>query len=132
MYEYLRKLGLSLVPDYPCLFTGAKLIVFFYVNDIAVLCHPSNRSYYQEFRAKFLKTFKIREIGELKWFLGIRVIRDRDAHKIWLCQDAYITKLCNRFRRLDSLVRRPKTPMTAPPPDPYTEIAIKEEILQYS
>ena len=95
MCEYLRKLGLSPVPDCPCLFTGAKLIVFFYVDDIAVLCHPSNRSYYQEFQAEFLKTFKMREMGELKWFLGIRVIRDRDAHKIWLCQDAYITKLCN-------------------------------------
>ena len=66
MCEYLRNLGLSPVPDCPCLFTGAKLVVFFYVDDIAVLCHPSNQSYYQEFRVQFLKAFKMREIDELK------------------------------------------------------------------
>jgi hypothetical protein len=132
MCEYLRKLGLSPIPDCPCLFTSNKLIVFFYVDDIAVLYHPSNRSFYDEFRTEFLKAFKMREMGELKWFLGIRVIRDRKARKIWLCQDAYITKLCNRFRRPGSSAYRPKTPMTAPPPDPYTGDATAEQILQYS
>jgi hypothetical protein len=132
MCEYLRKLGLSPVPDCPCLFTSDKLIVFFYVDDIAVLYHPSNRSLYQEFRTKFLKAFKMREMGELKWFLGIRVIRDRKARKIWLCQDAYITKICNRFKRPDSSSRRPKTPITAPPPEPYSGDATAEQILQYS
>ena len=41
--------------------------------------------------------FKLREMGELKWFLGIRVVRDRIHHKIWLCQDSYISKLAAKF-----------------------------------
>jgi hypothetical protein len=31
---------------------------------------------------EFLKAFKIREMGELKWFLSIRIIRDYKARKI--------------------------------------------------
>jgi hypothetical protein len=49
MCEYLYKLGLSLVPDYPCLFTSNKLIVFFYIDDITVLYYPLNRSFYDKF-----------------------------------------------------------------------------------
>jgi len=95
MCTHLRKLGLQPVPDCPCLFANSTLVVFFYVDDIVVLCHPSNQSAYQEFRTKFLEAFVMREMGELKWFLGIRVLRDRKARKIWLCQDSYITKISN-------------------------------------
>ena len=39
----------------------------------------------------------MREIEELKWFLRIRVLRDRKARKIWLCQDSYIDKIATTF-----------------------------------
>jgi hypothetical protein len=37
------------------------------------------------------------DLGDLRWFLGIRIIRDRPARKLWLCQDSYIEKITNRF-----------------------------------
>ena len=128
----LRKLGLNPVPDCPCLFTNNKLVVFFYVDDIAVLSHPSNRVVFEQFRTEFLKAFKMRELGELKWFLGIRVVRDRKARKLWLCQDTYITKISNRYKRPDTSIRRPKTPMSIPPPRPYAGTASNDEIQHYS
>jgi hypothetical protein len=36
--------------------------------------------------------YNLRE-EEFKWYLGIRVIRDRPSRKIYLCQDAYIDKI---------------------------------------
>jgi hypothetical protein len=39
----------------------------------------------------------MRALEELKWFLGIRVIRNRDARKLWLCQDLYIVKIAAKF-----------------------------------
>lgn len=30
-------------------------------------------------------------------FLGIRILRDRIHHRIWLCQDSYITKIARTF-----------------------------------
>ena len=34
---------------------------------------------------------------DLDWFLGIRVIWDRPARRLWLSQDAYIDKLITKF-----------------------------------
>jgi hypothetical protein len=31
------------------------------------------------------------------WFLGIRILRDRQERKIWLCQDTYMQKLAKSF-----------------------------------
>ncbi len=120
------------MPDCPFLYTNSKLVVFFYVDDFAVLYHPNNQSVYQEFRTKFLKAFKMRELGELKWFLGIRVVRDRKARKLWLCQDSYITKISKRFRRTNSAIRLSKTLIAIPPPLPYTRTATNNEIQLYS
>jgi len=39
----------------------------------------------------------MRDIGELRWFLGVRVVRDRARRRLWLCQDAYITKMAAKF-----------------------------------
>ncbi len=50
--------------------------MFFYVDNIVVLYLLSHRAAYNDFRTKLLKVYNIREIGDLKWFLGIRVIRD--------------------------------------------------------
>ena len=44
--ETLKKLGLKPVEGVQCLFTNARLLVFFYVDDIVVLVHPSYLSYY--------------------------------------------------------------------------------------
>jgi len=74
LFSLLTKLGLKPVLDTNYLFSNNKLIVFFYMDDIVILCHPSNIFAYHEFREKLLDAYKIREMGELKWFLSIRII----------------------------------------------------------
>lgn len=105
--QVMKKLGLSPVPECACLFQNHQLIVFFYVDDIVVLFHRSNRAAYEAFRTGLMSNFNLREIGELKWFLGIRVVRDRIHHKIWLCQDSYISKLAAKFNLEHQKVRTP-------------------------
>ena len=56
--------------------------------------------------------YEIRSLGELSWFLGIRVVRDRAAKKVWLCQDSYIDKITTRFH-----LEHHKPPHTPLPPD---------------
>ena len=41
----------------------------------------------------------MKDLGQLRWFLGIQVVRDRPNRKLWLCQSAYIEKLANRFNQ---------------------------------
>ena len=105
--QVMGKLGLSAVPECACLFQNTQLIVFFYVDDIVVLFHRSNRDAYEAFRKGLMSQFKLREIGELKWFLGIRILRDRIHHKLWLCQDSYISKIAARFGLEHTKARTP-------------------------
>jgi hypothetical protein len=55
------------------------------------------------------KTFIMTELGELKWFLGIHIIRDRSKRSLLVSQLSYIEKVANQFT-LD-LQRCPETPM---------------------
>ena len=39
----------------------------------------------------------MRDEGELRWFLGMRILRDRPAKKLWICQNLYIEKITHKF-----------------------------------
>ncbi|KAI0567911.1 Pol-like protein, partial [Pyrenophora tritici-repentis] len=50
-----------------------------------------------EFERRLEAVYDLRKLGELKWFLGIRVLRDWTAGKIWLTQDSFIEKVVNKY-----------------------------------
>jgi hypothetical protein len=61
-------------------------------------------------------------MGELKWFLKIRVTRDQHQKKIWLSQDLYIEAITARYH-LNNLSRWPITPLLMQKLVPNKEIA---------
>jgi hypothetical protein len=71
----------------------------------------------------------MRDLGELSWFLGIRVIRDRVQKKLWLCQDSYIRKIATTFHLTDR--KPPATPLATEELTPNTEQATTQEIYLY-
>ena len=71
--KILRELGLQEVPGEPCLFTNDWLIVFFYVDDIVVLCRTEHLSQLKDFEKRLAARYEIRNLGELSWFLGVRI-----------------------------------------------------------
>ena len=93
----LKDLGFRQVPDAPCCFVNGTLIVFFFVDDICVLSRKEDVEQLNEFKVKFHAAFKLKEELEFKWFLGLRIIRDRTKRLIWLCQDDYIDKIVTKF-----------------------------------
>ena len=50
-----------------------------------------------QFEQKLLIAYEMRKMNEIEWFLNIRVIRDREFHQIFFCQNNYIDKLINKF-----------------------------------
>ena len=58
--------------------------------------------------------FEIRDLGDVKWFLSIRVIRDRLERKIWLSQEVYATNMATKFH-LQELKGSPSTPLPYEP-----------------
>lgn len=92
-----EKLGLRQSQEEPCLFTNSWLTVFFFVDDIVLLYRARYQDAADEFIVKLKTQYEMKDLGELKWFLGIRVLRDRAARKLWLCQDSYIEKIVNQY-----------------------------------
>jgi hypothetical protein len=39
----------------------------------------------------------MKELGELEWFCGIKVVRDRTRRRLWINQEAYIEKMIHRY-----------------------------------
>ena len=105
----LTELGLQAGQEEPCLFLDDHLIVFFFVDDICYMYRACDQAIADEFRDNLASRFKIRDLGELRWFLGIRVVRDRSQRRLWLCQDSYIEAVAARFNLVDD--RTPATPM---------------------
>ena len=70
------------------------------------------------------------DLGELQWFLGIRIIRNRAAKKLWLCQDSYIEKIAYTFR-LPAGRKAPATPLPVEELTKYEGTATPESIHSY-
>jgi hypothetical protein len=74
----LKDLSLYKVSGEPCLFINEDgVIIFFYINDIILLYHPEAILKLYKLRITLIQRYEIRDLGELSWFLGIRIIRDR-------------------------------------------------------
>jgi len=123
-----KALGLKPVPDEPCIVRNDWLTVFFWVDDIVLLCRKEDLEKRDEFVRQLTAKFEMRNEGELHWFLGIRVVRNRAEKLLWLCQDSYIEKIAAKFDLVHA--RKVRTPMrsgehsTPPPPSgPSTEIS---------
>ena len=105
----LTDLGFHQILEEPCLFTDNRLIIFFYIDDIVILCHSKDILQLQTFQETIMDQYEMQDLGELTWFLGIRVIWDRIHQKLWLCQDSYIKKITKVFHLKD--LKPLKTPM---------------------
>ncbi|KAJ5394853.1 uncharacterized protein N7487_009156 [Penicillium crustosum] len=89
----LEELGFQAVPEDLCLFTRSGIIAFFYVDDIVIVYHRSKSGEASQLRTQLQKHWELRDMGEATWFLGIRILRDWQNHKLWLCQDSYFSSV---------------------------------------
>ena len=102
------------------------IIIFFYVDDIVLLCRPETLPQLRQLRTLLMQNYEMWDLGELPWFLGIRVIRDRSQRKLWLCQDSYIKKIVATFHLTGR--QPPATSLATEELIPNTEQATAQEI----
>ena len=83
----------------------------------------------QHLKQSLQQHLEIRDLGNLQWFLGVRVLRNRDERKLWLCQDSYIEKIAASFNLQQ---RKPNaTPMPVDDLPPNERQATAQEIHGY-
>ncbi len=82
----------------PCLFLSKEgVLILFYVDDLQIVYHKSIEPIAEKLIQQLNEAYKLRDLGDIEWFLGIRVIRDRAEKKIWLVHDTYIEKIAKKF-----------------------------------
>lgn len=108
--ETLKSLDVTPIPGFPCVYVSDWLIMFVYVDDIVMAFHPDNRRLHEAFEKELNERYNLKCLGSLRWFLGIRVIRDRNARTIHLVQDSYIDKVAAKYN-IVSTGRHSEVPM---------------------
>ena len=62
-------------------------------NDVATLDHQ---------KGDLMKTFRMKDLGAIHWFLGLEIIHDRTRHLISVNQTQYITDIISCFDFINS------------------------------
>ena len=101
---YLKKLGFVQTASDPCIYYQKtdKDIVYIgvYVDDIILAGRDEKRL--QEIKGDFSKKFDIKDLGELKYFLGMKVVQIKGNNYIWIGQPAYTKNLMKSYGMQDS------------------------------
>lgn len=89
----LNKLGFTQLQSDTAVFIHytKQVIVIAYVDDMLVM-GPRLKEV-QKFKKDLSESYEITDLGELKYFLGIRILRNRDQRTLTLLQDAYIKRV---------------------------------------
>ena len=86
----------------PCVFIrvskdGQKSIVSIFVDDLVI---SAKRDEAERVKEMLMREFKMRDLGDLSWILGVKV--ERNEEKIELSQSAYINTILEKFGMKDS------------------------------
>jgi hypothetical protein len=84
-------------------------IIALYVDDLMVLCNDVDLLNFKKEQLK--RTFKMKDLGPIHWFLGLEITRDRPRCLIYVSQNRYVTDIVERFGF--SNARPISTPVTA-------------------
>ena len=123
----LTKLSLIAYKEEPYLFQDLenKIIVLFYVDDILVLSYKDNEGRAQEIISRIKKGYNIRNEDDIKQFLEVRMIRDREKRKLQLVYDLYIKKITKRYKYIFLYTKFLSTPLPRTALKPYKGLVTK-------
>ncbi|CAI7915605.1 unnamed protein product [Closterium sp. NIES-54] len=104
---------------------GVTCWVLVYVDDL--LAASSSTAMLKELKELMEAAFELREISPVVKYLGLVIVRDRPARKLWLHQQGYANKLRRRFIEEEQGGRIPKTPVSV---NTYAELTFDDEEVQ--
>lgn len=99
LHEFLKSLGFTRLLADACLYIlnidGEGIYILVFVDDFIMV--SSSQELLNWFKTNLCSKFKLWSYGDIKVFLGIRVVYDRDRGIVELDQEALIEKMSERF-----------------------------------
>ena len=128
----LKQLGFDLLESDDCLYFSpeTRIIIVTYIDDFLIVARSITKI--NKLKEQLADKFAIKELGPVEYFVGVRIVRDRANRKIYLCQDAYIRKIVDRFGMAN--YRTIDTPMATGAEInmvPFDGIATKAAVAKY-
>src|ERR1044072_9747667 len=74
---------------------GSYIFLLLYVDDMLIVANHWND--FNDLKVKLSKEFDMKDLGDAKKILGIEILRDRSAKKLWLSQKNYVEDGLKRF-----------------------------------
>ncbi|CAI6002189.1 unnamed protein product [Closterium sp. NIES-65] len=104
---------------------GVACWVLVYVDNL--LAASSSAAMLKELKELLEAAFELREISPVQNYLGLEIVRDMSAGKLWLHQQGYADKLRRRFIDEEQTERTLKTPVSV---GAYAELTFDDEEAQ--
>ena len=99
----LKKMGFIQSMSDPCLYTtseGELFIIAVYVDDIILAGKEASKM--NEVKQALSTKFEIKDMGELHYFLGVSVHRNREKNSVWIGQPAYTASIIEKYGMKDA------------------------------
>lgn len=98
----VKKMGYQPTVSDPCMYhkkskTGKLMYIFVFVDDLQVSFFKEDEEEWEQQKQVLVNEFDIKDMGEPKWLLGMKVDRDRSAGTITLDMEQYVLKALTRF-----------------------------------
>nr|GEW28916.1 retrotransposon protein, putative, Ty1-copia subclass [Tanacetum cinerariifolium] len=107
----IKKIGFTQNPNGPCVYLKASgssvAFLILYVDDILLM--RNKVTMLQEVKSWLSKCYYMKDLGEVAYILGIKIIHDRYKRLIALIRRAYLEKILKKFRIKNS--KKGYTPM---------------------
>lgn len=82
--------------------TGRLIIIAVFVDDIIPLYSPEDAHEWGEIQAMFMRQYKMKNLGDAEWILGMKLTRDRTRHTIVITQENYVNKVLTQQQMQNS------------------------------
>jgi len=101
--EWLISYGFTPSKADPCVYVynkdGVFIVIVLYVDDLVIA--GNNKAAINDFKTAISKRFKMKDLGALKWILGMEIKHDMVQKKLEISQTAYIDKVLEKFGMKD-------------------------------
>ena len=94
----LKQMGFVQAKGDPCLYLaseGEMFIIAVYVDDIVLAGKSDQRL--AEVKQALANQFQVKDMGELHYFLGVKVVQDKKSSDVWIGQPAYATSVLQKY-----------------------------------
>jgi len=98
LHSCLLELGFCQTSGDPCIYissVGEAAIICIYVDDLLIASVSDNRM--RQLKLALSKRYEMKDMGELHYFLGVKITQNRQKGTIFISQPSYIEGLLDKF-----------------------------------